>query len=427
VPFYLNGVGISGLGGYPRSIVQNHWRNFAPRVGFAYDVSGKGRTIIRGGFGMFYERIQGNDVYNMGPNPPFSLDPSANNVLLSNPNINYQTGATASTPSFPATFTALAFSDYKLPTSMQWSFGIQQQLASSTVLSVSYVGNSNYHQPDVRNINTVPLNDPNRAAIANGTYDRPNRDRIYPGFADINVTEAATGSNYNSLQIGMRVEATHGLTLQGSYTWSHQLDYVSGDLNVLSNPFDRRFNYGSGDLDRRHVLTINYVYDLPFFRHRNPGAVRSLLGGWQLSGITLFETGTPLTPIVSDSGKQLGLGGGNVTARPNVVGPLSTPKTVNEWFDPSAYAQPVLLSFGNAARGSIVGPGRNNWNVSLFKNFDISALHEGTRLEFRAETFNTFNHTQFHDVNVSLGNQNFGKVTSTWDPRVIQLGLKLLF
>ena len=109
---------------------------------------------------MFYERIQGNDVYNMGPNPPFSLDRSANNVLLSNPNINYQTGAAASTPSFPANFTALAFSDYKLPTSMQWSFGIQQQLASSTVLSVSYVGNSNYHQPDVRNNNTVPLNDP---------------------------------------------------------------------------------------------------------------------------------------------------------------------------------------------------------------------------------------------------------------------------
>lgn len=427
VPFYLNGVGISGLGGYPRSIVQNHWRNFAPRIGFAYDLSGKGKTIIRGGFGMFYERIQGNDVYNMGPNPPFSLDPSANNVLFSNPNINYQTGATASTPSFPASFTALAYSDYKLPTSMQWSFGIQQQLASSTVFSVSYVGNSNYHQPDVRNINTVPLNDPNRAAIANGTYDRPNRDRIFPGFADINVTEASTGSNYNSLQLGMRVEAAHGLTLQGSYTWSHELDYVSGDLDALSNPFDRRFNYGSGGLDRRHVLTINYVYDLPFFRNRSPGAVRSFLGGWQISGITLFETGTPLTPVVSDSGKQLGLGGGNVTARPNVVGPLSTPKTVNRWFDPSAYAQPALLSFGNAARGSIVGPGRNNWNVSLFKNFDLSAIHEGTRLEFRAETFNTLNHTQFHDVNVSLGNQNFGKVTSTWDPRVIQLGMKFLF
>ena len=88
------------------------------------------------------------------------------------------------------------------------------------------------------------------------------------------------------------------------------MDYVSGDLSVLSNPFDRHFNYGSGNLDRRQVLTINYVYDLPFFRHRNPGPVRSLLGGWQLSGITLFETGTPLTPIVSDSGKQLGLGGG---------------------------------------------------------------------------------------------------------------------
>jgi len=426
-PFYLNGVGISGLGNYPRSIVQNHWRNFAPRVGFAYDLLGSGKTILRGGFGMFYERIQGNDVYDMGPNPPFSIDPNANNVYLSNPSVNYQTGATAATPIFPANFIALGYSDYKLPTSMQWSFGIQQQLVNNTVLSVSYVGNSNYHQPDRRNINTVPLNDPNRAAIANGTYNQPNRNRIYPGFADIRVTEAATGSNYNSLQAGVRVEAMRGLTLQGSYTWSHELDYVSGDLSDINNPFDRRFNYGSGDLDRRQILTFNYVYDLPFLRSHSPGALKTFLGGWQISGITMFQTGTPLTPTVSDSGKQLGLGGGNVTARPDVVGPLSTPKTVNEWFDPRAYAQPALLSFGTASRGSIVGPGRNNWNLSLFKSFDMPFLHEGTRLEFRGETFNTFNHTQFHDVNTSLGNQNFGKVTSTWDPRVIQLGLKLLF
>jgi hypothetical protein len=425
VPFYLNGVGISGLGGYPRSIVQNHWNNWAPRVGFAYDLFGNGKTVIRSGFGMFYERIQGNDVYNMGPNPPYSFDPSANNVLLSNPSVNYQTGLAAALPIYPAGFTSLAYSDYKLPSSMQWSFGIQQQVARSSVLSVAYVGSGNYHQPAVRNINTVPINDPNRPAIAAGTYNTPNRDRNYPGFADVNQTEAATGSNYQSLQIGFRMEATKGLTLQGSYTWSHQLDYVSGDLSVLSNPFDRRFNYGSGDLDRRHIAVFNYVYDLPFFRNSQNTFARIALGGWTLSGITTFETGTPLTPTVSDSGKQLGLGGGNVTARPDLTGKISTPKEVNEWFDPSVFVQPALLSFGTTSRGAVVGPGRNNWNLSLFKSF-VLPFREGARLEFRGETFNTFNHTQFHDVEKNLGNQNFGKVTSTWDPRVIQLGLKLI-
>jgi hypothetical protein len=309
---------------------------------------------------------------------------------------------------------------------MEWSFGIQQQLMRTSVLSIAYVGSSNYHQPDVRNINTVPLSDPNRAAIAAGSYQNPNRNRIYPGFADVNMTEASTGSNYNSLQIGYRMEATHGLTFQGSYTWSHQLDYVSGDLTALANPFDRRYNYGSGDLDRRHIFTFNYVYDLPFFRDSTSGFRRSILGGWQLSGITTFQTGTPLSPVVSDSGKQLGLGGGNVTSRTNVTGPISMPKTVNQWFDPSVFVQPAPLQFGNASRGSIVSPGLNNWNISLFKSFALG-FREGARLEFRGETFNTFNHTQFHDVNVTLGNQNFGKVTSAYDPRIIQLGLKMIF
>jgi Carboxypeptidase regulatory-like domain len=427
VPFYLNGIGISGLGGYPRSIVKNYWNTFAPRVGFAYDLLGDQKTILRGGFGMFYERIQGNDVYDMGPNPPFSFDPSANNIYLSNPSVNYLTGASASTPIFPSNITALGFTDYKLPTSMQWSMGIQRQLATSTVLSASYVGNGNYHQPARRNIDTVRLNDPNRAAIAAGTYNQPNRNRIFPGFADVNVTEAATGANYQSLQIGLRMEAARDLTLQGSYTWSHELDYVSGDLDALSNPFDRRFNYGSGNLDRRHAATFNYVYNLPFFRNRDRGAVKTFLGGWVLSGITTFQTGTPLTPTLSDSGKQLGLGGGNTTARPDVVGSLSMPKNVDQWFGTSVYRTPAPLSFGNASRGSIVGPGRNNWNLALFKNFDMSFLHEGTRLEFRGETFNTFNHTQFRDVNVNFGNSNFGRVTSAWDARVIQLGMKLLF
>jgi hypothetical protein len=154
--------------------------------------------------------------------------------------------------------------------------------------------------------------------------------------------------------------------------------------------------------------------------------VKSALGGWEISGITTFETGAPLTPNVSDSGKQLGLGGGNTTSRADITGAVQYPGTVNEWFNPSVFVQPQLLAFGNAARGSLVAPGLNNWNISLFKSFALG-FREGAHLEFRGETFNTFNHTQFHDVNTSLGNQNFGKVTSVWDPRIIQLGLKLVF
>lgn len=423
-PFYFNGLQIPGLGNFPRSLVKNYWNAFAPRVGLAYDVFGTGKTIIRTGFGMFYERIQGNDIYDSGPNTPFSYNPTSNNVYLSNPNISYINNLTAPQPIFPGSLNALAFTDYKLPTSMQWSFGIQQQLARTSVLSVSYVGNSNYHQPVRRNINTLTLNNPNRASVANGSFDQPNRIRQFPGYGEINLTEAATGSNYNSLQIGYRMEATKGLTLQGSYTWSHQLDYTTGDLAGVSNPFDRSFNYGSGDLDRRHVATFNYLYQLPFFLNSNSGFRKSVLGGWEISGITTFQTGAPLTPTVSDSGRQLGLLGG--TARPDVVTGVSYNKTVDSWFSSSSFAQPALLSFGSSGRGILRAPGRNNFNLSLFKAFALP-VYEGSRVEFRAETFNTFNHTQFRDVNTELGNQNFGRVTSANDARVIQLGLKLIF
>ncbi len=429
VPFYLNGVGLSGKNGTPQGLVQNSWNNFAPRIGFAYDLFGDQKTIVRGGFGMFYERIQGNDVYNMGPNPPFSFNPSTNNVYFSNPSISNVTGQKATLPTFPGSFTALAANDYSLPTSMQYSFQIQQQLSTRTVFSVGYVGDSNYHQPDVRGINTVPLSDPNRLAICGGNcgYHGPaynaNFDRQYAGFAGIAMTEAATGSNYNSLQVSLNIQAWHGLMLQGAYTWSHELDYVTADLNTISNPFNRAYNYGSGDFNRTQIAIFSYVYELPFFKNTEHAFTHAALGGWELSGITMFETGTPLTPTLAYD--NLGLGGGT-TSRPNAVGQVTYPATVNQWFSPGAYAAPAPLQFGNAGRGSLTGPGRADWSMALFKVFALP-WREGMQFEFRLETYNTFNHTQFNGVQTAYGNANFGQVTSVFDPRVLQLGAKFLF
>jgi Carboxypeptidase regulatory-like domain len=435
VPFYLNGVGLAGRNGVPQGLVQNHWNNWGPRVGFAYDVGGDQKTVLRGGFGMFYERIQGNDVYNMGPNPPFSFNPNPQNVFLSNPAQSYVTGATATIPVFPASFTALGYSDYKLPVATQFSFGIQRQISQASVLNVAYVGSVDYHQPDQRNINTVPQNDPNRLAICGGNCGfkgsvyNANFDRIYPGFSNITLTEAASNSNYNSLQVSYNWQSKHGLSLQGAYTWSHELDYTSGDLNALANPFDRRYDYASGDLDRRHTAVISYVYELPFFKNSG-GVMHSVLGGWSLSGITIFQSGLPLSGGTTPSNftlgyDNLGLGGGT-TSRPNVVSPVTYPQTVDAWFSTASFAKPAPLQFGNAARNSIRGPGRDNWNVALFKSFALPG-REGMHIEFRGETYNTFNHTQFNQVDATYTDANFGKVTSTWDPRIIQLGAKFVF
>lgn len=446
IPYYQNGLQITGQAGVPRQFVQNDWKNIAPRVGFAYDVGGNGKTVIRSGFGMFYERIQGNDLYNMVSNPPFSITPSANNVYLSNPSVSYVNGSSAALPVFPAGLgQALSVDNFKTPTSVQWSFNIQQQLSSHAVLSVAYVGNGNYHQADVRNINTP---------VPGGTYQAltvaalnttpplaiPNNQpyNIYPGYGAIPFVENATNSHYESLQTGVQVRNMRGLTLNIGYTWSHETDYMSSDLggninnqtmdnqSTITNPFNRAYDYGSGDMDRRQILTIAYVYDIPFLRHATNSFARNVVGGWEISGITLFETGVPIT-VYMNNGNSVGLGTNDTLNRPNINGPMSYPQTAGAWFNTNDLTAPAPGTFGTLGRGAIRGPGRQNWDMTLIKHFTIGSSERAPSFEFRADAFNVFNHTQFSTIGTTFASGTFGQVTAAYDPRVLQLGLTFKF
>lgn len=440
IPYYQNGLGLTGQPGIPRQLVQNHWNNWGPRVGFAYDVGGNGKTIIRSGFGMFYERIQGNDLYNMIGNPPFAVTPSANNVLLSNPSVSYMNGSSASTPVFPAGLNAIADNEFKIPTSMQWSFNIQQQLSTRSLLSVAYVGNENYHQPDVRNINTPTFGSPYQLGVADGSISPSTNNQpynLYPGFSNIQYVEDATNSHYESLQIGLQVRDMHGLTVNLGYTWSRVIDYMSQDLggNINSNtmdnqtqitdPFNRGYDYGPGDMNRDQIFTLAYIYELPFFRHANNGFTKNVLGGWELSGIVTAETGFPIT-LYMPNGNSVGLGTNNTTNRPDILGPMTYPGTFGEYFNTADIVAPPNGVFGSLGRGALSGPGRQNWDMTLIKKFGLG-FREGANLEFRADAFNVFNHTQFAAVGSTFGQSTFGQVTSVYDPRVLQLGLTLSF
>jgi hypothetical protein len=433
IPLYLNGIGIPGQNGVPKGLVNNHWGTFGPRLGFAYDVSGSGKTVVRGGFGIMYERIQGNDMYNAGPNIPFSLQVSNPSVTMQNPSIALSNGTPVTLPISPAGITGLDVNDYKPPVSYQWSVGVQHAIGTKTVVTASYVGNQGRHQNDYRDINLFSESAiPQVAGLIPG-QPALNRNIApglpFPGFNSIKQSENEANTHYNGLQVDLNSQLSHDLTLRAFYTLSKAIDPTNagnggGDLGTVSNPYAGwLYDNGPSGYDRRNVAVVDFIYDIPLLRHSESHLLKSVVGGWQVSGIVTLESGLPIN--ITTGGAQGGNGVGG-TNRPDLTGALTTPHTVAQWFSPSAFSDPAIGAWGTFPHYGVRGPGRDNWNMSLFKSFMLSESR-GSRLELRLETFNTWNHTQFNQVSTALSDGRFGQVTSAFDPRILQLGGKIYF
>jgi Carboxypeptidase regulatory-like domain len=467
--YYLNGIVFPGSEGVPRGLVTNDYATLQPRMGFSYDLTGTGKTILRGGFGIFYERLQGNDIYGLAnSNLPFEYTPSANNVYFSTPTCSWEStastanpancGTPSSLPIYPASLTTLA-TTYKAPAAAMYSLGVQHELRPSVIAVVQYVGNLGWHQNVDVPLNNFPLNTPDtiRAEYASGTLPSSvypagsNQLLTYAGYGAITQEENTTNNTYNGLQGSVRIQNRWGLSTELDYTYSHAIDLSDTDLLTLNNPWNLKYDKGSSGYDRREIFQGNYVYNLPIF-NKSHGLLHSLLGGWQLAGTFVTESGAP---GFLNTGNTIGAGfsgvndtiglGGNYVNRANRINPTHYRKKVNDWFDTYAdggvsslaqdplspptpgYAGGPNLGFGNAGKDAFTGPGRVDFTTSVYKNF---AVTERAHLEFRAESYNTFNHAEFNQINTtwtaSQGGQ-YGTAVSDWGPRVLQLGSKFVF
>jgi Carboxypeptidase regulatory-like domain/TonB dependent receptor len=422
--------------------------NFAPRIGLAYKVNTK--LVVRAGYGIFYGGDEAGPYSNpsMGFNPPFFVSKNFNQpcgaasanpatVDCSLPGIpTLSSGFPANSLTDPEPPPLLFSLDPKLvtPYMQQWHLSTQYELPSNTVFEVTYAGSRGLKQYIYLNGNQAEPNpDPNLPFAPRRPL--PQLDGAIGWF------RSAGFSNYNSLQTRVEKRFSRGLTFLASFTWAHALDIASNaDLGAQNNGDFRDFRnpsqeYGNSDFDVRHRFVFSYLYELPIGHGKRmmgdaSGVLNQIVGGWQVGGITSVSSGNWFT-ITDDNG--VANSDGN-SQRPDLIGdPRGKPCVPNTFFNTCAFADPPSGSFGDVSRNSVQGPGYQIWDFSLFKNFSIT---ERTKLEFRAEFFNVFNHPnlQFaksgpqNSINTTtFGTPQFGFLTGARDPRQIQLALKLSF
>jgi len=418
-----------GTNGVPRSGFEPDRNNFAPRVGFAWTLGRDQATVLRGGYGIYYDQSALAPAEALYFNSPF-FD---NNIFFSLPGLPL----TLNNP-FPSFFplplpdSALAIQrDLRTGYMQHWNFNVERQLGSRSVVEIAYVGSKGTKLLTARDINQ-----PQPSALPPGLPFVPRPD---PRFDDINLLESRANSNYNALQARFQQRLARGFSALASYTWSKSIDDASnffssaGDPNFPQNSYNVAAERGRSNFDVSHRLSVSYSYALPFGRGRqylaDNGWVSSVLGGWETYGIVTLQSGRPFTvallPEIDNSGTGRSILGFGANDRPNFLGnsELSNRSTL-QWFNTAAFAFPAPGTFGNAGRNILTGPGFQNVNVSLVKN---TALTERVNLQFRAEVFNLFNHPNFNLPDNFLGSPTFGRITSARDARHIQFGLKLLF
>jgi outer membrane receptor protein involved in Fe transport len=437
-------VGEAGLD----SLYEPDYNNFAPRLGFAFDLTGVGHTILRGGYGWYYDTpsqdyflLQG--FQNAGPGSP-ALNPLPGLGVF---NLTFPDGATipygpnvpifgAASGSLPTTNISIFGVDLNLrtPYIQNYNLNLQHELRPGSILQISYVGSRGTKLFRVRDINQAT---PGPAA---SRQQRRPFNAQFPQFSFINYLETSANSNYNALQTTFKQRLARGLNLYAAYTWSKSIDDASNGIDSgtrgVSFPQDShnlRAERAVSVFDLRHRFTLNFTYDVNFLANLFSSLPKRLTEGWQLGGIYTGQSGSPITPFLSIDNSRTA----ELNDRPNLVGdPNSGPRRPGGWFNEAAFALPADQTFGTSPRNVIIGPDYHSVDFSMNK---LTKVTERISLQFRAEIFNLFNRANFSLPNVDFNSTSFGEINQTPDvtagnprlaeggPRVIQFGLKVVF
>src|SRR6267378_2191699 len=396
---------------------------FAPRFGFSYSPFKDDRTAIRGGFGIFYDKPEGNIIFPLLNTPPFPQVASFLDANLSNPS-GGSAPATGLVPDINSIDPHL-----KVARTMNYSLGVQRELPLGILFEVSYVGNDGWHllrQPDINQPSFAVLQA--NAALSTSQQLTTNQLRPYQGYNRILMFLSDSTSNYNALQV-YATKRKGDFMASVSYTFSKVLT----DASVLGahsdNPVDRHYSHGVADFDRRNILAVTYVYAPPFFRNRG-GFMGAAIGGWELSGITRAQSGQPITVLANAAlGKGTIVNGRRADLVPgqSITVPTRSP---SRWFNPAAFANPSPTSPGTSGVGSVLGPGFIATDLSLRKVLKLP--REGMNLMLQADMFNIFNRANFvlgglGSATLTAGSGNFGAVGGAVNPRNVQFGLKFNF